>query len=360
MSKPQRRLLTPLVYRVGEDISPEKYQEILVAVTDWFAQIRKTDEPAALARKSLQECLDGKKTDGTPWFEAASSTFAARVKSKCRFDIEAMQPLLNASDRQRDKKKRERELAARKRATRPSDQFIPKELVEEQQRLGVKNVSYGDDPTVLLSTKEKRKWQELYDSYLTQFPELSGVNSQSELRQLCDVQILNERYRLQMLSGQRVDVKDRATVGQDIERLKKALGIHPDQLIKRSQDKIETSIGAVAAKLDIDQWRTMRQRFWIEELLQFYMMYNQPRADGVGYQMDQVGLHGVTKCRTCICPTCKTRNFVGIKIEEIEEYLLQQGALEPLPEDAAPTRALPVLERAPDEGTSEADDAVAE
>lgn len=337
MSSPQRRLLTPKVYKVGEDITLEKYQEVLVAVTDWFSKIRNTTEPGAKARQSLQECLDGTTSEGQPWFAAANTSLAARIRSKCRYDIETMQPLLAASDRQREKKQRERKLAAKRRAKAGTDPLIPQELTDEQRRLGAKNLQYGDDPTVLLSSKELQFWRELYTGYVQQFPELVAISAQSELKQLCDIQTLAERYRMQMLTGQRVDIKDRASVGQDIERLKKALGIHPDQLAKRSQDKIETSIGAVAAKLDVDQWRVMRAKFWLEELIQIYQMYMQPRADGVGYQMDEVGLYGMTKCRTCLCPVCGTRNFVGIKIQEIERKLIEEGLLEPLdPPTAAP------------------------
>jgi hypothetical protein len=325
----QKTYVEPRKYEVGPDISQEKYQELVLAIADWFSKTRRTTEPAAAARKAIQDCLDGLKSDGSKWFEASLASLSARIKIKCNFDLDTMQPLMKASEKQKQKKERERARLERKRLKDQDDLHIPGELRAEQKQLGAKRTAeYGTDPKSLLSTKELRYWEKLKRDYIQQFPELAIASAQAELEQLCDMHVLSARYRLKLLNGERVDPNDRARVGEELLRLKKGLGILPDQLEKKVKQNTETTIAAAADKLaKLGNWRELRQRFWVEEMLQLYQMSQEPSADGLGYQLDEIGLFGLTKCRTCHCAKCGHRNYVGISVDELENHLVKIGRI---------------------------------
>lgn len=327
MSRARRKTFRePIIYEVGKDITPEQFEDIIVAMGDWFREFRpKSTEPMAMARKRLNECLLGVKTDGTPWFDMADSTLAARVRSKCRFDIDTMQPIRVGSEKQKLKRAKERTKKLEKRKNAKVE-FIPEELREEAR----KAFKYGHDPKVFLSSAEHDSWQELFDEYIVNFPELSTINARAELESLCDAHVLKSRYRSKILAGQTVDPQTLAAIDKQLIDMKKALGIHPDQLAKRVKPKNEHSVGSAVARLESmgDAWKELRERHWIEELIQLYQRYHTLKADGTGYQLDDVALYGLTRTRPIACPNCNTVHFEGLTIDKIEEYLIRKKAIE--------------------------------
>lgn len=330
----QKRYLEPLTYEVGKDIPEERYHEALQKIADWFAESRRTREPAALARQLVQECLDGKKKDGQKWFGGASLSLVKRIRMKCRFDIETMLPLRTGTEKTKRRKEQERARLERKRKELADDNHIPDEIRKNLQP----DVKYGDDPHVFLSSAEEVRWQELKANYIKQFPELATVNAEAELHLLLDIHVLTERHRLNILSGKRENFWEADTAAK-LESLKKALGIHPDQLAKRVKEKADMSIAAAAARLEaMPNFRQLRERFWIEELLQLWQMYMSPTADGLTYQLDEIGLFGLTRSKPSKCPKCHHRVFAGLSIDEIEEYLKRKGVLKRVePEGGRPT-----------------------
>lgn len=324
MPQPQRLVAEPAVYTVPEDLTPERQTAVLLALTEWFSKSRSTREPAAVARQELDFCMRGVTKAGKPWKGMERATLAARVRSMCRFDLEKMEPLLNASDAQRKKKEREKELRRRKDA-RGMNALIPDELRAEMKR----GFRAGDNPAVYLSSAEEAEWRKFKEDTLRDYPHLNNTTSLKLLDQLADLVMISERQRVGFLSGkEKVDYEDRAAVTQQIDRLMKILGIHSEQLIKRKDDKKDTSISAAALRMSqLGDYRKLRLRFWAEELLQIYAMFMQPSADGLTYQLDDVGLYGLTKTRVVCCPKCKTRNWAGLSIDEIEAWLVKSGLL---------------------------------
>ena len=329
MPKPQnrKRYVTPIAYAVGTDMPQAQYDEVLLKLVDWFAESRQTKEPLAAARQALKECLDGVTADGKPWFAASNASLLSRIRMKCRFDIGAMEPIRKGQEKWKLRKEKEKERQQRKRAKAQEDDLIPDELRDGLK----KSAKYGDDPHVFLSSAEERRWRELKTEYVRQFPELDTVNASAELAILLDLHILAERQRMNVLQGKKVDPEQRAALAKELQEVKKALGIHPDQLAKRAKDKEGLTIGAAVARLEqMPDWRRLRQRFWAEELLQFFKMYMTPKADGQGYHLDEVGLFGLTKCYTCACAKCGQRNMRGLLVEEVETWLVKEGHLTPL------------------------------
>jgi hypothetical protein len=318
----------PIKYKVGEDISAERWQEIVLAVADWFAQTRTTKEPVLAAKQALQECLDGRTKEGQKWFAMARSSLELRIRSKCRFDITHMKPLRTAREVKEGRAAGVRERMKKAAEQKKVDPF----LADERRRELQSDVVYGDDPLTHLSSREHENWKALKDDYIQNFPEeLGTMAAKGELDTLCDLHIMNERNRMRLLAGHAVDPKAMGAVVDQIDKLKTILGIHPNQIAKRVKSRSDTTLGAAAARLETGEWRKIRQRFWAEEMIQLFQMYHTPTADGTDRQLNDVGLFGATRCRTCECTKCGTRNFVGIGIEEIEEYLVSQGHLVPEP-----------------------------
>lgn len=350
--KESKQVLRPqtLVYKVGVDLTEDEYRTILLKLTAWFEE-RGASKPADRASRYLDACLKGvRPTDPTKlWIGAEGHSLRQRIRQACRFDIETMKPILTKADNRRRKKAVLDARAKKAKAEKHIDPMTP-EIVRVQARKGA---VYGDDPNVRLSAKEHENWMELRNGFIREFPELDAVHHKAELDMLCDTMTLAERLRHKMLDGNSTAVSQYETLVSVVERVKKALGIHPDQLAKRKAEQESASLAAALARFEeMPDWRERREQHWKEELIQLYQMYQQPspRRDQGGYQLDEAGLLGLTGCRTCSCAKCGTKNFAGLNIEEVEAYLVRQRLLEvdvPLPEPPTPTEAK-LIERGAD------------
>jgi hypothetical protein len=325
-------------YEVGPDISPERYNAAILAIADWFAKIRKTDEPVAAAKYALDCCLRGVKlSDGvTPWTTMATATLNSRVRSACRFDLNKMQPLVTTDEKRKARKEREKELAK----VRADKAKVDKNLPVEYRKQLAGEATYGDDPLVFFTTKELERRESLKAAYLQDFPQLRSVASESKLDMLLDLTLMLDRMRFRQAKND----KDKATelqmqaLTKQIVELEKALNIHPDQLAKQAKDKEGGTIGEAVRRLDEAHPIELRERWFAEELLVLFQMYHtpSPRHNMGGHQLDEVGLFGLTRCRTCSCATCGTKNYAGLKVEEIETWLGEKGFLREVPNDEPP------------------------
>lgn len=327
----QKTFHEPYVYVVGTDITKEQYDELVVKMADWFTKSRKTEEPAADARFRIKCCLEGKTLDGAPWYSHWKSSFATRVKMMCRFDFDNMKPITTGNERNQAKKEKakKKEIAKRKESIAAYDPHIP-----ELTRAELKgSVSYGSRP-LPVTEAEQLLWNEYRDAYLEQFPELRTVNARGELAMLCDLQVVHERNRLRLLSGKAPEAKEMIETSTLITNLKKALGIHPDQLEKKAKEKQGSSVADAVARFEAMP-KEVRDKFLAEEFLILYQQYMtpSPRGEGAGYQLDEVGLFGATRCRTCECSGCGRRNYAGFNIEEVEAYLVKKENLVLDPEE---------------------------
>jgi hypothetical protein len=333
----QKLIATPKQYQVGVDITQEEYNEYIKRIGDWFVEFMPdVREPNALAQKYLDSCLKGvTPKEGKPWFSMANSTIAARIRSSCRFDIETMEPIRKGTEKYKLKHEKERRSKARKRLEQQEDNNIPDELREELRKTAV----YGDNPHVHLSSAEHAKWQEIFDSYIKEFPSLDSINARQELSTLCDLHIFLERQRLKLLKDEKRDQHNPEVmnrVAKQISELKSALGIHPDQLDKKIKQQTTMTIGTAAAKLQSgENWREIRLKYFAEELIQALQMTMTIRADGAGYQLDEPGFFALMRCRKVHCPECGTENIGGFRIQEAIDYLVEEGRLKPLPKQVS-------------------------
>lgn len=320
----------PVVYEIGKDITQERYNTLVIEIGEWF-RMRDPDakEPMRKASRYLDACLKGRKPSdpSMPWSSMARADLDKRIRVACRWDMHKMKPLYTKKQRRTFKTREDEQRAAKMVRNRADDPHIP----EAVRVLARQQTTYGDDPRTFLSKKEHENWNRLKASYMEQFPSLSTVNAEAELDLLCDLLVVNERLRFKILNGERVDSGEFKQSVDNINSLKKLLGIHPDQLAKRVQESQAGSFTELVARVQaMPDFREIREQYWVEELMQLYQMYHQPslRGDMEGFQLDDVGLMGLTGCRTCACPGCGQRNFAGIKITEVEAYLETKGVLD--------------------------------
>lgn len=319
----------PRIYEVGDDISSERYQEAIEKIADWFAKSRKTKEPVASAKYYLDCCLKGVlPSDGkSPWFAMATAPLSSRVRSACRFDIEGMAPLVTADDKRRERKVREKERIKAKRAAEKVDTNLPDEY---RKKLAGEAV-YGEDPLVFFTSLELERRGRLKEAYLKDYPQLRSVASESKLDMLLDLTLLLERIRFRQAKDQKGKTEEYQIqqLTKQIVELEKSLNIHPDQLAKQQKEKEGGTIGEAVRRLEETNSVELRERWLAEELLVLFQMYHtpSPRGNMGGHQLDDVGLFGLTRCRTCSCSKCGTRNYAGLSIDEIERWLQDKGFL---------------------------------
>lgn len=333
----QRRLITPKVYEVGTDISQEILNDLIPKLALWFVESRPSvKDPTALARQRVKDCLEGKTSEGQPWFSAANSDFATRIKMACRFDMTDPDPakwggILQASEKEKKRKEREREREAAKKskARAKEKREDTSELVEALTH----GAAYAENASVFRSPAEHQRWKEIKAGYQEQFPELRLISAEAELNKLCNLLIMDERQQAAMLAGSKdaLDIEDMKRVTDMILSLKKGLGIHPDQIQKRKEEKTGGSFGEVVARLEaMPDSKELREAYMAERFIQFFQMYHapSPRDDAEGFQLDKYGLWAATRCRGCHCPNCGQFNALGFSIDEITEYLTANGYVE--------------------------------
>jgi hypothetical protein len=326
-------------YEVGKDLTPERYQEILEAITEWFRESRPKVEPRDAAEYTLQCCLRGVQVkDGvSPWTKLANSSLENRLRVAAKFDIITMQPMrtaekptepeaaegAEAADEDKPKLTREQRAALRSMTGDPTYQHSKTTTKD--------NAQYGDNPQVFFTPQELVRRHRLKEAYLADFPQLRSVASQAKLDMLLDLNLLMDRLRYRQ--GKSGTVRDTEALIGDITKqilaLEKALNIHPDQLVKQQRDKEGGTIGEAVRRLEDSTPHELRERWFAEELLMLFQMYHQPspRNNMGGYQLDEVGLFGATRCRTCACHKCGERNYAGLSIDEITVWLREKGLL---------------------------------
>lgn len=339
---------TPIVYAVGEDITAETYNELVQGIGDWFSETRNTKEPVKLAKQVINACLLGVKPSDPAqlWDSAATATLEKRIRMACRFDMVTMQPLRSADEKTKIKKEKAKDRERSKRDEAKSDQHYP----EEFKNAAAMDATYGDDPAVFFTSKELTTRDKRREAILTQFPQLDNVAQEPKLEMLLDLQLLFDRMRFRNAAAGANKKEVRATEQemQDMTKrivdLEKAMAIDPVTVNKMQKEKEGGTIGDAVRRFEqMGDYRETKERLLAEELIMAYSMYHQPslRSDMEGYQLDDVGLFGLTKTRVVACPKCGTRNFAGFEIDEIERWLVAKGYLKPLP-------PIPVVSVAPE------------
>lgn len=373
---------TPTVYEIGVDLPEARYHELVQRVGDWFAEIRSTKEPVAAARAAIDACLRGvKPSDGTtPWDAAATASLAKRIRMACRFDLDTMQPLRTGTEKTKKKKEQAKLRKERLKAAATVDPNYPAEyhasqaeaataaladalgapaagydyakigLADRNTRLDGRTArpgdrTYGDDPLEFFTTAERARMEELRASYVHDYPELKGVASQAKLDMLLTLTLLMERLRFRAAKGEKtqaIEFQIQQLTKQIVE-LERALDIHPDQVRKRQKEREGGTIGEAVRRLEEQVSPALLQRWLAEELILAFQSFHtpSPRDDRGGYQLDEVGLYGATRCRVTTCPECGTKQFAGFTVEEVEAWLVANGYLVPTGRvaDTAPVAA---------------------
>lgn len=316
-------------YTVGQDLTQERYQELIEAIAHWFRESRPKVDAQDAAKYTLDCCLRGVQVkDGySPWTKLALSSLSARLRVAAKFDIDSMQPI---------------RLVKTEKVPKPlepltKDQKKVKKLLDGDPTYApvkdktAADAEYGDNPQIFFTPAELIRRGKLKDAYLADFPQLRAVASQVKLDMLLDLTLLLDRIRLRQARSQSVagSEKEISEITKKVVDLEKALNIHPDQLAKQHKEKEGGTIGEAVRRLEDTNAPELRERWFAEELLMLFQMYHQPspRNNMGGYQLDEVGLFGMTRCRTCSCSKCGERNYAGLSIDEITNWLREKGLI---------------------------------
>lgn len=327
-------------YQVGKDLSYDRYEEIIAALAEWYKEFRPKVEPYDMAKYTIDCCLNGvQMRDGvSPWSKMAQSTLATRVRQAAQFDIDTMTPL-----RAKPKEARppgEVEAGKADAKARKEEKLIARiadadSTYDSVKGLAKADAEYGDNPQIFFTSTELIRRNRLKEGYLADFPQLRAIAAQTKLDMLLDLTLLLDRLRFRQARSQSLrDTEEQiGKITKQILDLEKALNIHPDQLAKQLKEREGGTIGEAVRRLEEAVPAELRERWFLEELLMLWQMYHQPspRNNMGGYQLDEVGLFGATRCRTCTCSGCGQHNYAGLEIEEIGTYLKEKGLLKPVP-----------------------------
>ena len=327
MATASKLIPTIIVYKIGEDLTQEHYDKVVVALASWFEKVRSTKEPVAAAKHVLDCCMRGvKASDGQPWQTAATATLATRLKMAAQFDLELLKGIMTANIEKKQKRERDKLSKERRKLETQNDTGYGKEFTDLQK------ASYGDSPLMFFTTAELKHREKLRKGYLQQFPQLDNIAAEGKLNLMLDLMLLVDRLRFRNADTRKGAVKATENEIQSLTKqlvdLEKAMGIHPEQLAKLQKDSQGGSIGEAVKRMDeMGGAKQLRELAFAEELILAWQACQMPspRTNTGGYQVDEVALWGMTQCRTCECPKCGQRNVAGFSVEEIEAWLVAQG-----------------------------------
>ncbi len=330
------------IYKVGEDLSQAEYDKIVSVLAEWFKEYRPKQDPLEAAKHTVDCCLKGVKLKDTktPWPRMQQAPLSSRIRAAASYDITTWEPIRPGEGDPQVVKKRESKRLLDKGARRKiaDDPGYPKQYKEPSE------AEYGDNPLTFFTPTEIKRREKLEAAYLRDFPQLDSVASRAKLNMLLDLNLLMDRLRFRAAKEEKFkDIEYQLQqITKQVVDLEKALNIHPDQLAKQQKEKEGGTIGDAVRRFEEANPVELRERWFAEELLLLYQMYHtpSPRQNMGGYQLDEVGLFGMTRCRTCACGHCGERNYAGLKITEIEEWLMGKGHLRRVP--------LPVVTQAPE------------
>lgn len=316
-------------YKVGEDLTQEEHDKIVASLAEWFVEYRPNKDPVKTALYTVECCLKGVKlkNNHVPWPRMEQASLASRIKAAASYDILTWQPIRPGDGEPLTVKRREKQRLLDKGARRKiaDDPGYPKQYKDAAE------AEYGDNPLTFFTPAEIKRREKLEAAYLRDFPQLDSVASRAKLNMLLDLNLLMDRLRFRAAKEERIkDIEYQLQqITKQVVDLEKALNIHPDQLAKQQREKEGGTIGDAVRRFDEANPVELRERWFAEELLMLFQMYHtpSPRQNMGGYQLDEVGLFGMTRCRTCACGHCGERNYAGLKISEIEEWLVGKGYL---------------------------------
>lgn len=329
------------VYVVGEDLTQEEHDRIVDVLAEWFREYRPKRNAREAAAHTVACCLKGVKLKdtSTAWPRMQQAPLASRIRAAASYDIVTWEPIRAGEGDPEVVRKRETKRLLDKGARRKiaDDPGYPKQYKDPAQ------AEYGDNPLTFFTPTEIKRREKLEHAYLRDFPQLDSVASRAKLNMLLDLNLLMDRLRFRAAKEDKFkDIEYQLqSITKQIVELEKALNIHPDQLAKQQKEKEGGTIGDAVRRFEEANPIELRERWFAEELLLLFQMYHtpSPRQNMGGYQLDEVGLFGMTRCRTCACGHCGERNYAGLKMGEIEEWLFGKSYLK--------RAALPVLEGTP-------------
>lgn len=318
MNKPPKKFLIGDKAQ-GADFSKEEIDALIYKIALWFSSPacgNNYDDPAAEAKKKVQECLLGLNSKGDEW-KGASAEFAKRIKAKCNFDMEAETGIPNKKNNQRAAQKSHNDSATTAASDLDDDNPVAVAFDQEGYR----------------SALEK-------DTYLA-FPELDNpatrphVESYSLL--MAQRKVIDGELLLNPKSAKRdALLKSLKTVNEMAKEQMSMLGIHPDQIRRSVQTRTSGNVADLVAQIDGDEDYKRREKIWALQLaLQLYWMSEHYNGRKSGPQLHAFEIWHMTRSRPMKFRCRHGEEYMlieGFEPNELRDYLVKEGVLveEPL------------------------------
>ena len=299
----------------GADFTRDWIEQIIYRIALWFkdpACDRNYDDPVAMARQKIQECLLGTTEDGSPWRNVPRE-FNARVRAKCGFDVETMTGIPS------------------RRVKNPlAERALDKKAQEAAKDLDGANPFVDSFDDVGFRAQMEK-------DLLTTFPELDNPAHLPNVRSLTMYYAEREKIDRQLAAG--VSDAKRGTLLESLKKIEdmadstmKRLGVHPDQIRKKISDKGASSVADLAALVESESIKDdfkKREKVWALQLaLQLWWASEHRNGTGNGPNLHDFEIWHMTRSRPVkfTCRHGETYTVIeGFEPHELREFLIKEG-----------------------------------
>lgn len=301
----------------GADFTKDWIESLIYQIAIFYKSPesdRNYDDPVAMARQKIQECLLGTTEDGSPW-KSVPRKFEDRVRAKCGFDIETMKGIPS------------------RRVKNPlAERALDKKAQEAAREL--------DDSNPVVSQFDADGFRAKMESdLLATFPELDNPAHLPNVRSL--TMYYAEREKIDRQLGAGVSDSKRLTLLQSLRSIEemadttmKRLGVHPDQIRKKISDKGASTVADLAALVEGEALKdeySKREKIWALQLaLQLWWMSQHRNGAGNGPNVHDFEIWHMTRSRPIkfTCRHGETYTLVeGFEPNELRDFLISEGVL---------------------------------
>lgn len=297
------------------DFSQSEIDLLAYKIAEWFNSDicdRNYPDPLEAAKTKIKECLLAETAAGKPW-QSCPDLFEDRIMAKTLYDMRTG----------------EGKGAPRRKSPQATRKLDP------DAASGAKDVMNSDPVLAIVNQEEIRK--ETVADVLDSFPELDNAAHLPNVRRLGNLYAQAQVIEMKLQMSNSAVTQDQLLqnlerVDKMIERTMKTLGIHPQQVQKKIDDRAAMSVADFVALVEDDDDFRALNKIWAQELaLLLWWMANHPNGRGTGPNVHPWEIWHFTRSKpfnfTCSCGKEYKHLLDGFEPDELFDYLVQEGRL---------------------------------
>lgn len=299
----------------GDDFDKAEIEALIYKIALWFGSPecdRQYADPIESAQQMVQECLLAQTKEGKPWTNCPQD-FEKRVKAKCSYDMAVGKGIP----------------APRVKGTANGGRALDRKAQEQAKELGDSVPSLADfDQETFRSNMER----DIYDS----FPELDNPAHRPNVRSLALYYAQREVIDRDLAANPRAStretlLKSLKLISDMADDAMKQLGIHPDQVRKKINERTSSTVADLVAHIGDDPDFKHREKVWgLQLALQLYWMSEHHNGRKNGPQMHDWEIWHLTRSRPVqfTCRHGETYTVIeGFTPRDLRAYLVKEGVL---------------------------------